>query len=337
MATNATIVFADGTSFAFDANALPVGTFHQRYTRNNVKHKLLRGGDFTQLLGIGAAELTLTGKYFPAQIPDPFVVLRDVMLHAPEPLVTVYVNGTGYSGYVMLSFESTGLEFFGDRAQAVEWTLKLRQQGAFRPSQITDLPFATPDPELIVLEIPSGLRLDWNGTDNVLSWSTVSQATDYRVSFIDADGREVYHEFPTEASFAVPRGFRWLALSLSATVTAQSSQQNIISSDPSDPLVGVFAARVSRVQMNNGGSGKVQLIGSPFDGHDELLGLADGSFTGTLLANNATYNVVGKPSTHALGLEIDVTGLPNGAGLIGASLVYRIGTAAIIHVVGVVP
>ena len=239
MAVNATIVFGDGTSFAFEANALPVASFTLRTSRNNTKHKLLRGGDFTQLLGIGATELALTGRYYPTTIPDPFVILQEFIARAPDPLVTLYVNGSSYPGYLILRFESTGQEFYGDRAQSIEWTLTLRQQGAFRPTEITTLPFPTPKPELVLLATPSGLRLDWDGADNVLSWGAVSQSADYRVGFFN-DGIEVYHAFPTEASIAVPRGFRWLALNLSATVTAQSSRENIISSDPSAPLVGVL-------------------------------------------------------------------------------------------------
>ena len=74
-----------------------------------------------------------------------------------------------------------------------------------------------------------------------------------------------------------------------------------------------------------------------FDGLEELQALADGSFTGTLLVEGVGYPVVGKPTTHALGLEIGATGLPNGAGLIGSTLVYRIGNPAIIQITGVVP
>ena len=153
MAVNATILFPDGNEFEFEANALPVTNFTQRFTRNNTKHKLLSGVDFTQLLGVGAAELTLSGKYYPTQNHDPLADLRNALWAGT--LVTLHIYGVAYDGLHALRLESTGQDFYGNRAQAVTWTLALRQQGVFTPSTVADVGRTTPPEPCLLYTSPS--------------------------------------------------------------------------------------------------------------------------------------------------------------------------------------
>ena len=173
MAVNATLTFAIEEEFDFSANLIPVSVCSRKHIRNNLKLKQLEGVDHTQLLGIGAAEYTLSGTYYPGAV-DPFIPLRDAM--NTGTVVSLYIYGQEIPNLLITDYEDTGLEFYSEVPQAVEWVLTLREAGAIASTIITLERISEPRPPLRVLEGVSEVQLLGGVDSNMLVWNAAPEA-----------------------------------------------------------------------------------------------------------------------------------------------------------------
>ena len=168
----------------------------------------------------------------------------------------------------------------------------------------------------------------WDGTNNVLSWARVNNATSYSVRIADL-ANTLFVATRQVTNFPIPRQFSWGPATLSGTIIARSNVANRIDSPPSSAIV-VFAPRDTNTSMDNRGSGVVQL--GNFGGVNDLLALADDSFSGVLNVGGSTFDVVGKPESNAFGFTISVPTLPDDTVLTDTTLFYIVGAAVIILV-----
>lgn len=334
MAVNATITFESGIEFDFDINLRPIDSVERRYVRNNTRHKLLGGKDYTQLLGVGAAEITLSGTYYRglAQVTDPFVLLRGEMDKGTPVSLSIY--GTELTNLLIVRYEDTGQDFYSTVPQTLEWSITLREQGTFTPSTVTQVTrFSPPKITLINLTQPSGLVLDGSTGFNALTWDAVPDADFYTVR-LTTSLSDVGVFTATTNRWAVPSAYIWVGneeREVKAQVVAESNKTNVLSS-PASERVSVFFPRIANASMTfDSGSEKV-FVGL-FQGGLDLLDVPKNTLAIELrTADGRTFFGFGIEPPKSDRYEMEFAALTDATSLVDAYIIFRVGKALLFRV-----